>query len=158
MPFPIRSKLFVDLHGISHPRLKPSLKLFKVCYFYLSFEQDIILWVHKCHQCLASNVHRYTKPPLKQLNCSRNSLKELTLIYLHIFSCFSPSNHFTVYRYLLTFYYRYTKWMEAFTCCHFRKVLFVYFAVVDLQFGLLLYIVTDIVTNVESEFLSELYS
>ena len=64
LPNSVRKDIFNDLHSISHPGVKGSLRLIKSRYFWPNMDRDIRRWTRECVNCQSAKIQRHTKSPV----------------------------------------------------------------------------------------------
>jgi hypothetical protein len=66
VPQKLRRRIYDQLHGISHPGGRASIRIIKRTYYWPKMEQEIRDWVRKCDSCQRSKISRHTKSQLEQ--------------------------------------------------------------------------------------------
>ena len=107
VPEMYRKELFEILHGLSHPGIKGSRKLFSRCYVWLGMNKDIRDWVRVCLRCQQNKVTVHTKAPLKHFTVPDSRFQ-----HVHI-DLVGPLPISKGFKYVLTVICRYTRWSEA---------------------------------------------
>ena len=107
VPEPLRRPIAVELHGLSHPGVKATVRLVKDRFWWPNQSKDITGWVKACLPCQRSKVHRHTRPATKFIPMPTDRFDHL---HIDLVGPLPPSNGFT---YLLTIVDRYTRWPEA---------------------------------------------
>ncbi|KAL7643866.1 UNVERIFIED_CONTAM: hypothetical protein RMT77_005872 [Armadillidium vulgare] len=158
LPKSSRLQICNNLHQMSHPGVKGSLRLIKTRYFWPCMDRDVRLFVRTCEQCQTSKVHRYTKQPITPVEIPSSRFET---VHIDIVGPFSPSatcgSSSPVFRYLLTCIDRNTKWTEAFpiTNTTAKSVAYAFMQWIS-RFGVPLYVISDRGPQFESEFFTEL--
>jgi len=104
---PFRRQAFESLHTLSHPGIRPSVKLVKSKFVWPKMEKDVKEWTRACLACQASKVHRHTKAPLAHFLPPG---KRFDNVHIDIGGPLPPSGGNS---YLLTMTDRFTRWTEA---------------------------------------------
>ncbi|GFT16975.1 transposon Ty3-I Gag-Pol polyprotein [Nephila pilipes] len=93
-----RREIFNNLHALSYPEIRASLKLVAERYVWQSMRHDVTLWALTCLQYQRAKVSRH----------SRNEIGRFE--YLHLWDPFLLQS----FRYCLICVDRFSKWPEAF--------------------------------------------
>lgn len=105
VPQKLRYNVFLQLHSISHPGIKSTLRQLRSRFYWPGMTKDIKRWSKACHQCQITKVTRHTKSELENFpKASRFEHIHLDVVVL------GPDGE---YKYLLTMIDRTTKWIEA---------------------------------------------
>ena len=117
VPGKLRDVVFKELHGISHPGVKSSVRLIKSRYFWPNIDCYIKDKVRNCMTCQESKINRHTKSPLKTFELPVSS--RFQYVHMDIVGPLPSAiqtdsvNQSLNYRYLLTVIDRATRWIEA---------------------------------------------
>ncbi|GFT69705.1 transposon Ty3-I Gag-Pol polyprotein [Nephila pilipes] len=65
VPKMFRREIFNNLHALSHPGVRASLKMVAERCVWPSMRQDVVLWAHTCLQCQRVKVSRHTEVRLE---------------------------------------------------------------------------------------------
>ena len=107
IPEAYRKEVFQQMHNMSHPGIKNTVKLMTSKFVWRDIKKDISLWAKTCLSCQKNKVHRHTKSPLanfQQLD------ERFSTIHVDLIGPLPPSNGFT---YCLTCIDRHTSWVEV---------------------------------------------
>ena len=107
LPESYRKSVFEMLHGLSHPGIRGTQKLFSERYVWLGMNKEIKNWVQLCIQCQKNKVQIHTKSPLQHFK-----LPDSRFQHIHI-DLVGPLPVSKGFKYLLTINCRFTRWMEA---------------------------------------------
>ncbi|GFS42770.1 transposon Ty3-I Gag-Pol polyprotein [Nephila pilipes] len=66
VPEMFRREIFNNLHALSHPGVRASLKMVAVRYVWPSMRQDVVLWASTCLQCQRAKVSRNTRNEIRR--------------------------------------------------------------------------------------------
>ena len=102
-----RKVAFDNLHNLSHPGIKATVKLVKEGFVWLGLENDCRTWAQQCLACQRSKIHRHTKSPMGNFPTPSGRFKH---IHIDLVGSLPPSHGF---EYCLTCIDRYTRWPEA---------------------------------------------
>ena len=160
LPNSIRKGIFNDLHSMSHPGVKGSLRLIKSRYFWPNMDRDIRQWSQECVDCQSAKIQRHTKSPVLPLEIPSQRFET---VHIDIVGPLPPSpvpgKEFRgSFRYLLTCIDRSTKWMEAIPLSDIsaKYIAYGFLSGWISHFGVPLYVVTDRGSQFESELFQEL--
>jgi cleavage and polyadenylation specificity factor subunit 1 len=98
-------QIFEQLHGLSHPGGRPTIKLISNSYFWPRMQTEIRKWCRCCLRCQKSKISRHTVSELGQFPES----DRFEHVHLDVFILPEVDG----YGYLLTFIDRATRWIEA---------------------------------------------
>lgn len=162
VPKTLRRTIFNDLHNLSHPGVKPSLRLIKSRYFWPGIDHDVRAWAKECHPCQVSKIQRHTRSPVLPFDmpCGRFETVHIDLVG-PLPPVVPPSSHaFFSYSYLLTCIDRSTNWVEVIPVPDIsaKAVAYAFLSGWISRFGVPLYVLTDRGQQFESEFFAELSS
>lgn len=107
IPPEFRRHVFDSLHNLSHPGVRPTVKLLKSKYFWKSLRKDCSTWARTCVSCQRAKVIRHTKSPLGVFPEPDDRFR---VVHLDIVGPLPPSRG---NRYCLTCVDRWTRWPEA---------------------------------------------
>ncbi|GBM83785.1 Transposon Tf2-9 polyprotein [Araneus ventricosus] len=103
-----RREVFTNLHSLSHPGIRASVRMIIERYLWPSMKADVTLWARTCLQCQQAKVSRHTRskpsdfvPPSARFEHD----------HIDLVGPLPPSEGF---RYCLTCVDRFSKWPEAF--------------------------------------------
>lgn len=107
VPEPMRKKIFTQLHNLSHPGAKATIKLISDRFIWPGFAKDCRRWCQTCVACQRSKVTRHVQSPPGHFSSPTSRLK-----HVHI-DIIGPMPPCSGYQYCLTAVDRYTRWPEA---------------------------------------------
>ena len=107
LPEAFRKEVFEILHGLSHPGIKGTQKLFSERYVWLGMNKDIRDWVRCCLNCQKNKVTVHTKAPLKHFMVPDSRFQ-----HIHI-DLVGPLPSSKGFKYVLTVICRFARWAEA---------------------------------------------
>ena len=102
-----RKEVFEILHGLSHPGIRGTQKLFADRYVWLGMNKDIRNWVRCCLCCQQNKVTVHTKAPLKHF-----AVPDSRFQHVHI-DLVGPLPVSKGFKYVLTVICRFARWAEA---------------------------------------------
>ncbi|GFT48817.1 transposon Ty3-I Gag-Pol polyprotein [Nephila pilipes] len=108
VPKMFRREIFNNLHTLSHPGVRASLKMVAERYVWPSMRQDVVLWARTCLQCQRAKVSRHTRSEIGKFELPSSRFEH---IHIDLVGPLPPSEGF---RYCLTCVDRFSKWPEAF--------------------------------------------
>lgn len=103
-----RRIVFDAMHNLSHPGVKPSIRLVTQRFVWPGVRRDCRMWAQACLQCQRNKVHRHTSAPLASFKPSSARFRH---VHLDLVGPLPVSHN---YRYCLTAIDRYTRWPEAY--------------------------------------------
>ena len=163
VPEPLRQIVIHNLHAISHPGIRSTVRLVKERFFWSHMDKSIAEIVRSCLECQKAKVHRHTKSKI----CDFVLPTTARFQFIHcdlvgpLYPVADPQNiNGEPYRYLLTVIDRATRWVEAIplttiTAENVSRALVHHWIA---RFGVPLYICTDQGRQFESELFSSLCS
>lgn len=107
IPKQYRKQVFLQMHNLSHPGIKPSTQLVKSRFIWPSINKDCKEWARECIPCQKSKVHKHTKTPL---GFFPEQTQRFDHVHVDIVGPLPPSRGFS---YILTMIDRATRWPEA---------------------------------------------
>jgi len=107
VPTALRRQIFDQLHGLSHPGVRTTIKMVTDRFVWPSVNKDVRLWARTCLQCQRSKVSRHVTAPLGNFTppSSRFSHVHIDLI--------GPLPVSKGFKYCLTCVDRWTRWPEV---------------------------------------------
>ncbi|GFS98067.1 hypothetical protein TNCV_2855121 [Trichonephila clavipes] len=108
VPEIFRREIFHNLHALSHPGVRASLKMVTERYVWPSMRQDFALWAGACLQCQRAKVSRHTRSEIGKFEIPSSRFEH---VHIDLVGPLPPSEGF---RYCLTCVDRFSKWPEAF--------------------------------------------
>jgi transposase InsO family protein len=107
LPVAFRRLAFSQLHNLSHPGVKPTVRLVADRFVWPGLKKDCTAWARACVQCQRAKVIRHVQAPLKNFppTSERFSAVHVDLI--------GPLPQSDGYRYCLTMIDRFTRWPEV---------------------------------------------
>ncbi|GFS94539.1 hypothetical protein TNCV_2015401 [Trichonephila clavipes] len=108
VPEIFRREIFHNLHALSHPGVRTSLKMVSERYVWPSMRQDVALWARTCLQCQRAKVSRHTRSEIGKFEIPSSRFEH---VHIDLVGPLPPSEGF---RYCLTCVDRFSKWPEAF--------------------------------------------
>ncbi|GFT73364.1 transposon Ty3-I Gag-Pol polyprotein [Nephila pilipes] len=108
VPKMFRREIFNNLHTLSHPGVRASLKMVAERYVWPSMRQDVVLWARTCLQCQRAKVSRHTRSEIGKFELPSSRFEH---VHMDLVGPLPPSEGF---RYCLTCVDRFSKWPEAF--------------------------------------------
>lgn len=164
VPESVRDRVFEDMHNLSHPGVKASLRIIKARYFWPNMDSDIRSRVKSCLVCQQTKVNRHTKSPLMSFQLPVS--QRFQYVHIDLVGPLPPATesdgtNSVTYRYLLTAIDRATRWVEAIPLVDMtaQSVATAFLKGWISRFGVPLYVCTDQGRQFESElfrYLSEL--
>ncbi|KFD66179.1 hypothetical protein M514_21693 [Trichuris suis] len=107
IPATLRLALFHAIHGLSHPGVRATKRLFVTRYVWPGIQRDVAAWTRRCLHCQRTKIHRHTRSPPKEIPLPSSRFEH---VHLDIVGPLPPCEGF---RYLLTAMDRFTRWPEA---------------------------------------------
>jgi len=104
---PFRRQIFDNLHGLSHPGAKATVKLVSQRFVWPGVGKNCRAWTRACNPCQRCKVTRHVKAPLGSFN-----LPSPRFSYVNI-DLVGPLPVSSGFRYCLTAIDIYTRWSEA---------------------------------------------
>lgn len=107
VPEPMRKKIFSQLHNLSHPGSRATIRLVTDRFVWPGVTKDCRHWCQTCVACQRSKITRHTHSPLGHFS---SPTSRLTHAQIDIIGPLPPC---AGYQYCLTAIDRYTRWPEA---------------------------------------------
>uniref|UniRef100_A0A5S6QC75 RNA-directed DNA polymerase n=1 Tax=Trichuris muris TaxID=70415 RepID=A0A5S6QC75_TRIMR len=107
VPAALRLALFRAIHGLSHPGIRATERLFLSRYVWSGIQRDVAQWTRGCLQCQQTKIHRHTRSPFKEIPLPSSRFEQ---VHLNVVGPLPPSEGF---KYLLTAVDRFSRWPEA---------------------------------------------
>ncbi|GFY42998.1 transposon Ty3-I Gag-Pol polyprotein [Trichonephila inaurata madagascariensis] len=108
VPEIFRWEIFNNLHALSHPGVRASLKMVAERYMWPAMRQDVALWAHTCLQYQRSKVAWHTRSEIRKFKLSSSRFE-----HVHI-DLVGPLPASEGFRLCLTCVDWFSKWQEAF--------------------------------------------
>jgi len=164
LPISCRERAFSEIHSLSHPGVRSTIKAMKSRYVWPSIEKDIKQLCRQCLSCQEAKISRHTKSSPKEFSIPSNSRFECVHMDLVgplpvAYSEDSPPNS-PGFKYLATFIDRASSWIEAcpLFCITAAAVAEAFVTTWVSRFGVPLYLITDRGKQFESDLFSKLSS
>ena len=107
VPASWRRSVFEAVHGLSHPGVKPSVRLVAAKFVWHGLKKDVRTWARECVACQRAKVHRHTKAPLERFLVPERRFDHVNIDLV------GPLPSSQGFSYLLTMVDRTTRWPEA---------------------------------------------
>jgi hypothetical protein len=107
LPVAFRRAAFQQLHDLTHPGVKSSVRLVSARYVWPKLQTDCANWARACDACQRAKVHRHVSAPLQQFP---TTTERFSVVHIDLIGPLPPSEEF---RYCLTMIDRYTRWPEV---------------------------------------------
>ena len=107
VPESLRKDIFTELHSLSHPGVKATIKLIKSRYFWPNMSKHIRNWTRQCLDCQRSKVTRHTIPAAQDIPMPNGRFQH---IHVDIVDSLPNSQGFTR---VFTIVDRYSRWPEV---------------------------------------------
>lgn len=139
VPLHFRQQIFNNLHNLSHPGARPSIKLVSERFVWPSMRKDVRLWTKTCLGCQRAKVQRHTSTPFQKFDIPDERFQ---MVNIDIIGPLPPSQGYT---YCLTCIDRFSCWAEAFPISNVtaETVASVFYSNWICRYGTPLRIVTD---------------
>ena len=108
VPAPLRQAVFNQLHGLSHPGTRASVRLLTSSFFWPDIRKDVRRFARCCLACQKAKVHRHTRSPPGSFLPPDQRFAE---VHIDLVGPLPSSQGFT---HILTCIDRFTRWVEAF--------------------------------------------
>lgn len=108
IPKPFRKGIIKNLHGISHPGIRSTIRLIAQRYVWPGMKRDINNSVRCCLQCQKTKVYRHNKAPLHPFLVPNDRFAHINI---DLIGPLPPSGE---YKYALTCIDRFTRWPEVY--------------------------------------------
>jgi len=112
VPADLRRRIFLALHGLSHPGIKATVRMLNTRYYWKEMKKDVQAWCAECQDCQKVKIGRHTQKGIKDIPFPS---QRFTHVHIDIIGPLEPPD--TVQpekpRYLLTMIDSHTRWMEA---------------------------------------------
>lgn len=105
VPKKLRYRIFRQLHGLSHPGNRATIRLVSQSYFWPGMQKEIRQWSRSCASCQKCKITRHTKSPLEKFPES----DAFEVVHTDIVVLPEVEG----FRYLISFIDRATRWMET---------------------------------------------
>lgn len=107
LPVAFRRAAFDQVHNLSHPGIKESVRLISARYVWPHLKADCAAWARACEHCQRAKVDRHTQAPLQQFPATT---ERFSVIHIDLIGPLPVAEDF---RYCLTMIDRYTRWPEV---------------------------------------------
>lgn len=108
IPKHYRQVVFKNIHGLSHPGIRTTVKLITQKFIWPSINADIRDSTRSCITCQRAKVNKHTRTPLAEFSVPDQRFAHINIdIVGRLQTCQG-------YQYLLTVVDRFSKWLEAF--------------------------------------------
>ncbi|GBM34504.1 Transposon Ty3-G Gag-Pol polyprotein [Araneus ventricosus] len=107
IPQGFRKQIFHHIHGLSHPRIKSTIKLMNSKFIWPSIKKDVQLWTRTCILCQKAKINRHTKTKLDEFEVPSG---RFCVVHIDLIGPLPPSKGNIYY---LTCIDRFSNWMEA---------------------------------------------
>ena len=107
VPSTINHQLFLALHGLSHPGVCASWRLFSSKFVWPGLAKDVDLWKRSCLRCQQSKIRSHMKSPVPRIPVPGRGFSHVHLDLV------GPLPSCQGFSYLLTMIDRTSKWPEA---------------------------------------------
>ncbi|XP_033946699.1 uncharacterized protein [Pseudochaenichthys georgianus] len=107
VPASWRRSVFEAVHGLSHPGVKPSVRLVAAKFVWHGLKKDVRTWAGECVACQRAKVHRHTNAPLERFLVPERRFDHFNIDLV------GPLPSSQGLSYLLTMVDRTTRWPEA---------------------------------------------
>jgi transposase InsO family protein len=148
-----RRTIFDELHGLSHPGVRGTLKLIQQRFVWPQMARDIKQMCRTCEKCQQCKVHRHTKSSAQKFV---EPTDRFQCVHMDIVGPLQPTSE--GYAYLVTFIDRSTRWLEAvpLKSISAEEVAQAFLNGWVSRFGVPLHLITDRGSQFESRLFSEL--
>jgi cleavage and polyadenylation specificity factor subunit 1 len=107
VPAPLRRRVYLSVHGLSHPGVKATARLVSQRFVWPGIQKDCRVWTRACQACQRSKVSRHTVTPVGDF-----TLPAARFMHIHV-DLVGPLPTSAGYTYCLTAVDRFTRWPEA---------------------------------------------
>ena len=107
VPLPFRKDIFDNLHNLSHPGTRATVRLVRQRFVWPGISKDCTKWTQACISCQKSKIVRHTRTPVGRFPLPKSRFSH---VHIDIIGPLPPSNG---YNYCLTCVDRFTRWPEA---------------------------------------------
>ncbi|UYV84003.1 hypothetical protein LAZ67_X000860 [Cordylochernes scorpioides] len=107
LPKSHRMRMFHQIHGLSHPGIRSTIKQMTQRFICPSIRKDVLQWSRDCRACQRNKINRHTKTSFGTFQMSTEKFND---IHIDLVGPLPPSKN---YIYCLTCIDRYSNWMEA---------------------------------------------
>ena len=107
VPFPLRQRIFKQLHNLSHPGVRATHRLISARYVWPRLQADCRKWAQTCQECQRAKISRHVQSPLCSINTPSGRFQH---IYIDLIGPLPLAHN---YKYCLTVIDRFTRWPEA---------------------------------------------
>ncbi|UYV77009.1 hypothetical protein LAZ67_14002807, partial [Cordylochernes scorpioides] len=107
IPESFRFRMFQQIHGLSHPGIRSTVKQMSSKFIWTSIKKDVQQWSRCCIPCQKNKVTRHTKSNIGEF---QDPMERFTEVHIDLVGPLPPSNGNT---YCLTCIDRFSNWMEV---------------------------------------------
>lgn len=106
-PLTLRSEIMQNIHELSHPGIKGTLRLVRERFVWPGIKKDVRQWAQNCIKCQRAKITRHNTTPVAQIPTTGAKFDEIHMDIV------GPLPHSRGCRYLLTIIDRFSRWLEA---------------------------------------------